>query len=119
MNLKEEVLAIIEEQGGIDEQKTFMEDVMEYGCISGTVGQLIYYTDTVAFYDRHSVEIGDMLTDLMDDMGIYEPSELFNNWEENDDSILEFEDKINQNTLAWFGFEEMTREIYEEMYGAY
>ncbi len=34
-----------------------IEDICRYGCISGTVTSLIYYTDTIKFFDTYRKEI--------------------------------------------------------------
>lgn len=68
-NLKESVLDIIENQGSEEEQKTFMEDVMNYGCASGMVGELVYYSDTKVWYSVHKEEIDEMLEETLDNHG--------------------------------------------------
>ena len=64
--------------------KDFIEDLSEHGCISGMVTSLIYYDDTVKFYDKHQIEIDNMLTELCNDTGC-SPAELFGNkWDDSD-----------------------------------
>ena len=72
-----------------------VDDIVRHGCASGMVLALIYYSDTEPFFDRHADEIFD----------------LYNN------GIYDFE--LNKNSLAWFGFETMAYEIYEELETAY
>ena len=72
-----------------------VDDIVRHGCASGMVLALIYYSDTEPFFDRHADEIFD----------------LYNN------GIYDFE--LNKNSLAWFGFETMAYEIYEELESAY
>ena len=72
-----------------------VENIVEYGCVNGTVSALIYYSDTEPFFDRHADEIFD----------------IYNN------GIYDFE--LSKNSLAWFGFETMAYEIYEELESAY
>ena len=83
--------------------------MLYYGCQSGTVGFLIYYSDTVRFYRRYREEIDTLLYEEMEDIGLYSPAELFGNkWDKEDP--LGRED-YNQNLLAWFGFEETLRKL--------
>lgn len=72
-----------------------VEDIVRHGCASGIVSALIYYSDTEPFFDRHADEIFD----------------IYNN------GIYDFE--LSKNSLAWFGFETMAYEIYEELETAY
>jgi hypothetical protein len=87
------------------------KDLQQGGCQSGFVGHLIYYRDTVRFYKRHQREIDVMLRDLLDDCG-GGPADLFKRAAWDDSDPLAREDG-NQNILAWFGFEETARKLYE------
>ena len=84
---------------------------LEYGgCQSGMVGKLIYYTDTVRFYKKHADEIDALLQELLDSTG-NSIQELFGEkWDETDPLGR---GRLNQNLLAWFGFEETARRIAE------
>lgn len=74
------------------------------------VGPLIYYVDTVAFYQAHRAEIDEALSELVNDTGS-QPAALFGDkWDEFDPLANE---DMNQNLLAWFGFEEAARAILE------
>ncbi len=85
------------------------DDLMQGGCQSGIVGELIYTKDTVAFYKKYKDEIKALVVEMMDDMGAKSPAELFGkDWDEEDP----FVDGVdNQNLLAWFGFEETARRL--------
>ena len=97
--LKRESVEIIIDM--LDENMTNKEildtvyDIVSHGCVSGIVGALIDYTDTEPFFDRHANEIFD----------------IYNN------AIYYFE--LSKNSLAWFGFETMAYEIYDELESAY
>ena len=79
-------------------------NVLEHGCISGIVNELIYYYQTEAFFNRHKDEINELAHELSEE--IYgDKYSIYKN--------LQYE--CNKNTMAWFGFEEMTRIIAEEM----
>lgn len=100
---------VIEEWNNYDNKKSIFTDVLRYGCQSGMVGSLIYYSDTVRFYKQHEEEINDMLYETMNECGITSPKDLFGKkWDEEDP--LAYYD-YNQNLLAWFGFEETLRNI--------
>ena len=92
-----------------DDKTYIFRDVLEHGCQSGIVGELIYYSDTVAFYKKYQAEINELLSEYMNETGLYNLSELFGKRWETDDPLAT--DVYNQNLLAWFGFEETLRKI--------
>ena len=103
--LKMETMEIL--KGMVNEEKTLEEiiiEVINHGCVSGMVSELVYYYQTEAFFNRHKNEINEVAHRLSED--IYgNPYEIYNN----------FEYECNKNTLAWFGFEEMTIQIANEL----
>lgn len=74
-----------------------IEDVLKYGCVNGTVSNMIYYADTLKFYEDYKKEIAQLLSNE----GI-KPSDL-KDFDNEDPFILETH---NQNLLAWFGYEQ-------------
>ena len=100
---------VIDRWGDYDNKKHIFTDVLHYGCQSGVVGELIYYSDTVRFYKQYRQEINALLYELMDGTGLYAPSELFGDKWDKEDPLAQ--DDSNQNLLAWFGFEETLRNI--------
>jgi len=86
-----------------------LKDLFHGGCASGMVSELIYYKDTIPFYKNHKAEIQALLKDMMDDTGLHSPRELFGDKWDDDDMFAE--DTMNQNLLAWFGFEEAARKL--------
>ena len=80
-----------------DEILSYMRDIIDYGCVSGTVKSLITYKDTEKFFDKYADEIFDLMNEKRDD-----------GWDLNN---IEF----NKNNLAWFAFETIAQEIYYEM----
>ena len=94
--LKDSVIDII--LNHIDDyevEKGFLEDVMNYGCISGTVSELIYFNETKDFFIKHMEEI----------------FEIYNNVKDTLSSDFE----VNANNLCWLAFEYMTSIIYNEI----
>lgn len=77
---------------------SYLEDVCNHGCVSGTVSQLIYYADTKKFFIEHIDEIDEMRSEMEDECG--EPLKIgtpLYNW------------------LAWFAYEETARKILQEV----
>ena len=54
---------------GEKEERFLISDVATHGCSGGTISELIYYYDTVKFYNDHEEEIWDELSELADDLG--------------------------------------------------
>ena len=99
--LKHEVIEIIlSEIEGIedDEILSTVEEMVTYGCQSGIVSALITYSDTEKFFNNHANEIFELIEDMRQE-GIIN----MNNFE------------LSKNNLAWFAFEIIAQEIYQEM----
>ena len=81
--------------------KDQIKEVVEHGCINGTVSELISYADTSAFHDAHEEEIWEMVYESAEGQGL---------------TILEFLATLRgglvssmyqlKNLLAWFAVEE-------------
>ena len=100
---------IMDEWYNYDDKKSIFTDVLYYGCQSGIVSDLIYYSDTTKFYSIYQVEINELLYNTLWSCGCKSPSELFSEkWDDEDPLAI---DVSNQNLLAWFGFEETMRNI--------
>ncbi len=100
---------VIEHWSDYSDKNYIFRDVLEHGCVSGIVSELIWYSDTVKFYIRYREEINELLKDLMDGTGIYSMKDLFGkHWDDEDPLIIE---NHNRNLLAWFGFEETLRNV--------
>ena len=94
--LKDNVIDII--LNHIDDYEnpiTFLEDVLQYGCSSGMIGELIYYSDTQNFFIKHMEEIFDIYNEVKENLSI--------NFE------------VNANNLSWLAFEYVVNEIYNEI----
>ena len=86
-----------------------MKDLMYGGCQSGFVTHLVYYTDTVKFYNKYKDEISKLIAEYGAN-----PQDLFGSkWDSEDPLAL---DTMNQNLLAWFGFEETAKRLYDLEY---
>ena len=89
-----------------------MEDLQQHGCQSGMISHLIYYSDTVEFYENFKEEINQMLSELIEGTGL-SLQELFGDKYDKEDP-LNIND-YNKNLFAWYGFEETSSKLYEEM----
>ena len=99
--LRHEVVEIIMDQvDGLDNEEILstVEEMVTYGCQSGIVSALITYSDTEKFFDNHANEIFELIEDMRQE-GIIN----MNNFE------------LSKNNLAWFAFETIAQEIYNEL----
>ena len=100
--LKHDVAEIImdqvEELDNNNEVLELVKEIITYGCQSGIVSALITYSDTEKFFDNHSNEIFELIEDMRQESIID-----MNNFE------------LSKNNLAWFAFETIAQEIYQEM----
>lgn len=96
-NLRVEVLDIlvnhIEDYESFEEVKGFMEDLRQYGCSSGMIGELIYYSDTKEFFIDNLDEIQDYVNTLVQEH-IYSINEL------------------DINEIVWVVFEAIANEYF-------
>ena len=94
-------------------KRYILSEIVEHGCVSGIVGELIYYKDTLAFYEKHKEEINKLLYEVLEDIGEYNLKAIFKDFDEQDPLCIEAH---NQNLLSWFGFEETVCRIYNEFF---
>lgn len=112
-SLKKDVISTLLEKGTAEDIKSYVFDLLHHGCQSGIEGSLIYYSDTINFFETYQKEINDLLVTNLRDCGFKSPAELFGDkWEDEDPLAKETN---NQNLLAWFGFEETVRGIAYEL----
>ena len=82
------------------EETSYLTDVCNHGCVSGSCSGLIYYTDTHAFYNDYADEIDEMVSDLQDNLG--------------DIGEIITKNGDIRNNLAWLAYEETARKILED-----
>lgn len=92
---------------------SFLEDLQHGGCQSGLIGELIYYDDTVKFFENYKEEINELLKELMESTGLSIEDLFGDKWDKEDPLIM---DRFNKNLLAWFGFEETAFKIGRELF---
>ena len=99
--LKHEVAEIIMDQvDGLENEEILsaVEEMVTYGCQSGIVAALITYDDTDKFFNNHADEIFELVEDAKAE------------------GIINMNDfTLSKNNLAWFAFETIAQEIYQEM----
>jgi len=110
--LEKKVASIIKSkytESGYDNLESLFKEILYNGLQSGIISELIYYSDTLAFYKRYKKNIQALLSNTMNELGEYNPANIFGkNWDTEDPLA---QDTTNQNLLAWFGFEETARDI--------
>ena len=95
---------------GEKEERFLISDVATHGCSGGTISELIYYEDTVKFYNDHEEEIWDQLRNMSEDQGFSIPF-LMSDFRgaKNVDSAHTF-----KNFLAWWICEHIAARISDE-----
>jgi len=96
---------ILEEYEEYEEIKNFFTDLFNGGCVSGMISDLIYYEDTIKFFDRNEELITDFLNQEADDLGVDGMFKLFNK-DYQCYSIDEF-----KNWASWYIAETVAHEI--------
>ncbi len=97
-----------------EDRKGAYQDLSNHGCVSGMVSELVWYTQTLAFFEKHSDEINTLIKDFMESVGEKGVIQGFKGYDE-DDPLCLYEN--NRNLLAWFAFEETAYQLYDEEYG--
>lgn len=92
-----------------ERMQAFCKEVLTYGCVSGIVGSMIYYSDTVPFFERNADEIAYLVDELCNSTG-ESLEDLFEDFDTEDRLIR---DVYNKNLLAWFGYEETCAKLYD------
>jgi hypothetical protein len=95
-DLQKAVITDLLSQGAEDEVLIYMKDVVNHGCVSGTVSMLVYYSDTEAFFKKYFNEIFELLNEYKEEIGEY-PN-------------IEF----NANNLSWFAYEKIVYDLLNE-----
>lgn len=81
----------------------FLKEVTTHGCISGIISELIYYEDTINFYNEHKEEIKNLIKHDFTTYDMKSCVELFGDkWDYTD---IDISSENNRNLLAWCAFE--------------
>lgn len=102
---------LLEYNNNSEDLQGHLENINDYGCASGQVNHLIYYADTVAYFEEHEEEITEMLEQLgIDDVeswdGLEELSDMFPMLETADERYENAENEIREKA------EEEAPELY-------
>lgn len=111
-NIKQFVRNEIESYDSDYEKISFLKDVLQYGCQSGLVSSLVYYSDTNKFFDDYEDEIVDLISNIMEDMGYKTRPQFIDSLNGSAENITQ-----EKNLLAWVAFEEASREVLMEDFG--
>jgi hypothetical protein len=95
---------------GENEGRFLISDVATHGCSGGTISDLIYYEDSVKFYNEYEDEIWTELSNAADNLGETIPF-MISNFRgcKNVDSATTF-----KNLLAWWICEHVAQRISDE-----
>lgn len=85
--------------GNTDDMYSHMEDIVNYGCQSGSVGFVIYTKDNKRLFKRYSLEILEIVQDYQNEIG-----ELPHN-----------ADLTNVDWLIWFAIEYTVNRFLHEV----
>lgn len=106
---KEVIEDIVDEDNMNDENLlAVLGDISTHGCESGCVPSMIYYDDTISFYERHKFTINEKLAELLHDTDM-SLQELLKRFDKDDPLCLE---TMNQNLLAWWAYEYVVSDVY-------
>ena len=92
------IVNMLSENADNEEVIGTLEDITTYGCASGCVPALVYYSDTEAFFDRHSEEIFELIENMAEE-GVIDKNRL----------------ELTKNNLAWTAFELIAWDIRDEV----
>ena len=106
---KEVIEDQLDEVDGYDTPQDFLEHLCDLCITGGGVSSMIYYDDTLAFLERHSEEINQLLQEGIREFGSLQ--DMFgDNYDDSDPMNL---DTHNRNLFAWYAYEETARRIAE------
>ena len=91
--VKEIILDKVEENYTV---KDWYKDFYQGGCISGFVGELIYYADTEKFYNTYAIDIENLVNKYHNDISSSSIPRPTGNYD---------------NDAAWFAFESVAIEL--------
>jgi hypothetical protein len=83
---------------------------ISHGLSSGTVGSMIYYNDTCAFFKRYKKDISALIKEYQDSTG---ESITDFSWFDKEDIFCA--DTHNQNYFAWFAYETVAWDLMSRL----
>jgi len=91
------------------QSKEDIEDIASHGCVNGSCSELIYYDDTVQFYDEHKEDIWELLEEETEGLGFDTIFELMGTWK--DSAKMVNSDTQFKNLLSWWAVETVCYQI--------
>ncbi|MBO7615031.1 MAG: hypothetical protein J6T15_04985 [Bacilli bacterium] len=95
----------------VDDYETpqdFLEHLCDLHIADGSVTSMIYYDDTLAFLEKHEDEINELLSELLKEVGGSFKDLFGDNYDDTDPMNI---GTSNKNLFAWFGYEEIARNL--------
>ena len=94
---------LLEYSDNDEDLQAHIEDLTNYGCESGQVNHLIYYSDTVEYFEENENEIMEML----EQFGIeeFEGSEFIDALSQNFNRLDDFETRMNDDEIHFKAME--------------
>lgn len=110
----EEVIEDIVDEDNMNDENLLavLDDISTHGCESGCVPSMIYYDDTVRFYERHKDTINEYFSETWRNLGCPSIKDILPKF--NDDDVLCL-DAHNQNLLSWWAYEYVVSDIITAM----
>lgn len=94
-----------------EQVKTRLSEITEHGCISGTVGALIYYSDCEKVFDNLADEVGEHVGKLCEEYG-----ENVIEWIKDYDKLDPFcRTAYNKCYVMWLVYEDIAREFSDRL----
>lgn len=88
---------LLEYSDSAEDAESLLDDIVIHGCESGIVNHLIYYKDTVAYFEEHEHEINEFVSEVYG-FDMVEGSDLINTLSEMF-PLDDFEDRIQDDNI--------------------
>ena len=88
-----------------------LNDIVQHGCISGCVSELIYYNDCLKFYTRFEEQIWERVNDFRESTG-FTMGQFLDGFNTALDDVLVF-----KTYLAWFAVEHTAHHLLAQCLG--
>lgn len=85
-----------------------LRDISTHGCVRGCAGGMIYYSETIALFDKYRDELFEIMADFQDEMG--EPETFPEYTMKNGSTFSTF-----ANSVVWFCAEVVAYELTQNL----
>lgn len=84
-------------------------EILEHGCVSGTVSSLIYYSDTVAIFDKYADDLYDLIED-------YDPDTFLDMLKQHVNTTeIVLNCDTSKNWIVWLAYEEVAYQLQNSL----